>query len=77
MGVALKLNCGQKWKETPDGKSLDCLEENVRSTSVEITDGNEEHVLGCMAEWQKTWLNRVLIFGRWEVEIVGDKRICN
>lgn len=50
---------------------------NITSTSVEITDGNEERVLRCMAKWQKTWLNCVLIFGRWEVEIMGDKRICN
>lgn len=50
---------------------------NVRSTSVEITDGNEEHVLEYTIKWQKTCLNHVLIFGRWEVEIMGDKWICN
>ena len=49
---------GRDWKtfKKHDWKSLDCLEEtvgrnvNVKGTSGEVSDGNEEHIIG---SWKK------------------------
>lgn len=43
---------------------------NIKSASDEISEENEEHILKTggkaifITEWQKTWLNCVLLLGR-------------